>query len=298
MGIASGMTELAQDIASSHDDRAKRIGEIKDEVKVARREAQDLLGGFRTTRKNETAQLRRDLARGKTERRSEVKKILTGFQGSRREESARMCKELAQGVADTKSAVGGILKGAQQTVEGFRSDRKQMGAQMRKELAQSKASNKSEVARMSQGFQNSRTEEGAQMRKELAQTVAQRRSDVREMRRDFHQAQAEVVADLKAAKVAWQDLARTMQAKRARVEVPPKAEVPVPAKQVPVEEEIPDLGAKLLAAISEHPQGITLTEVAEGLGVTPIVLGRASRKLLDEGKIRKEGKAYFPVASE
>jgi len=58
MGIASGMTELAQDIASSHDDRAKRVEEIKDEVKAMRGEAQDLIKGFQASRKELRAELK------------------------------------------------------------------------------------------------------------------------------------------------------------------------------------------------------------------------------------------------
>jgi DNA-binding MarR family transcriptional regulator len=63
-------------------------------------------------------------------------------------------------------------------------------------------------------------------------------------------------------------------------------------------EEIPDLEAKLLAIINEHPKGITLAEVAERLDVAPVVLSRASRSLLDKGRIRREEKLYFPVRSE
>ena len=59
---------------------------------------------------------------------------------------------------------------------------------------------------------------------------------------------------------------------------------------------VPDLEANLLAAIRKHPMGITLAEVAESLGVVPIVLGRAARSLLEKGKIRKRNKIYFPVA--
>ncbi len=223
MVIASGMKELTQDIVSSYDDRAKRVGEIKEEAEQVRGEARGLIKGFQTSRKHESAQLRRDLARGEAERKSGVKKMLKGFQDSRREEGARMRKELAQGVAD-------------------------------------------------------------------------RRSGVKEMRSDFRKAQTEVRADLKEAAAAWQELAHTMQAKRAGVKAPPKkkkVEVPIIEK-----EEIPDLEAKLLAAINEHPNGITLAEVADSVGVVPIVLGRASRSLLEKGKIRKEEKLYFPVASE
>jgi hypothetical protein len=37
MGIGSSMRELTQDIASSHEDRLKRMGEIKGETKEVRK---------------------------------------------------------------------------------------------------------------------------------------------------------------------------------------------------------------------------------------------------------------------
>jgi hypothetical protein len=213
MGIATEMKELTKDIASSHEDRMKRIGEIGEEASEVREEAQDLVSGFHTSRKHETAELRRDLARGEAKRKTDVKEMLKGFQSSRREE-------------------------------------------------------------------------GTQMRKELAQGLVERRSELREMQGNFRKAQAGVRADLREAAAAWQELANTMQAKRAR----PRAPVP--------KQKAPDLEAKLLAAVNEHPEGITLPEVAYSLGVVPIVLGRASRSLLDKGKIRKKEKFYFPVAGK
>jgi hypothetical protein len=223
-----------------------------------------LLKGFQASRKQTGAQLRRDLAQDKTSRKSEVKRMLTGFKKLRREEDALMRKELAQGAAERRSEVGALVK-------DFQGSRKKTGDELRKDLAKGR----------------------------------------KEMRSDFRKAQTEVRGDLKEAAAAWQELARMMQAKRAGVKVPPKVEAPVEEKvEAPIaeeiemveppvaQEEIPDMEAKLLAAITEHPSGVTLAEVAESLGVVPVVLGRASRSLLERGLIRKEEKIYFPVAGE
>jgi len=51
MGIASEMRRLTQDIASSRQDRAKRLGEI-------RGEAQDLIDNFQVSRKELKAELK------------------------------------------------------------------------------------------------------------------------------------------------------------------------------------------------------------------------------------------------
>jgi uncharacterized protein YicC (UPF0701 family) len=317
MGIASGVKEMTQDITSSYDERAKRVGEIKEEAEQVVGEAQDLIKGFQASRKQTGAQLRRDLAQGKAGRKSEVKGMLTGFKKSRREESAQTRKDLAQGVAQRRSDVKEITEDAQQTIKGFRLYRKGMSMELRKELGRSRSDTKSEVdallkdaQKLVKDSQKAREEAGDELRKYLAKGRADRESEVREMRGDFHKAQAEVRADLKEAATAWQELARTMKAKRAGVKVPPKVEAPVKEKvgapiaeevevaEAPGTKEIPHLEARLSAMINLHPEGITLAEVAEKFGVAPVVLGRAARSLVDKGKIRKEEKLYFPVASE
>ena len=58
MGIASSMRDLAQSIASSHEDRAKRLGEIKEEASQIKGETMDLLNGFQTSRKELKAELK------------------------------------------------------------------------------------------------------------------------------------------------------------------------------------------------------------------------------------------------
>jgi uncharacterized protein YicC (UPF0701 family) len=255
------METLVQDIASSREDRAKALREIGAEAKQVREEAQDLVKGFHTSRKQTGVQLRKDLAKETAHTKSEVKRVLgdaqalvKGFQVSRRKEGARMRKQLAEEGARRRAEVGELQEGARQTIADLQSRRKEMGSELNKELAQDRRN---------------------------------REVEVKEMRRDFDKMRAEVRADLNEAAAAWKGLAKTTPAKRTRVRVPQE-----------IAEELPDLEAKLLAAINEHLNGITLTDVADSLGVVTIVLGRAARSLLDKGKVRKEDKLYFPVASE
>lgn len=117
-------------------------------------------------------------------------------------------------------------------------------------------------------------------------------SDVKRMQSDFQKARGDVKADLKEARFTWQGLASTMQPKRGRIGIPPKAEATA------AEEEIRDFKTEMLAAVNAHPEGINLAGIADSLSVVPVVLGRASKSLLDKGKIRKDGKLYFPAAIE
>ena len=58
MGIASGMKELTQDIASCHEDRARRLGEIKEGAKQVRGAARDLIKTFQSSRKELRTELK------------------------------------------------------------------------------------------------------------------------------------------------------------------------------------------------------------------------------------------------
>ncbi len=273
MSIAAGMKDIVQDIVSSRDTRVA-------EVKGLREEANEMLGSFEASHKKMGAQLRRELADDKAKMGAEVKAMRSGFQSSRKEMSSVLKKDLAEHT----QAVRGEVARLRQEIGASHQD---MSAKLRKNLAQGLAARKSEVHVILNDFQRAHNQMGTQLRKELAHNDRGIRSEVAGMRQ-------ETKADLGEARAAWQELTRGV--KKAAVKATPKVVRAEVEKAAPVEEETPDLEAKLLAAIKEHPEGITLTEVAESLGVAPIVFGRVSRKLVDGGKIRKEDKAYFPAA--
>jgi uncharacterized protein YicC (UPF0701 family) len=319
MGIALGMKELTQDIASSYDNRAKCVELIKEEAKQVIRESQILIEDFRLSRKETSAQLRSYLVQDMARRKSEVHQRLTNFEKLRKEEGAQMRKDLAQGVAERRSEVEEIKEETQQSVKNFHLLRKRMSLELNKELSKGREETKAEVEgllkeaqELVEDFQKARKKSGDQLRKDLAKSRANRNLEVKEMRNDFRRAQAEIKEDLKEGAIAWQELARTMQEKRTggrakKVEVSAEEEESSPqaeAEEIKIEieeapeekEEAPDLEAKVLATVLEHPEGITLTEMGVILDVVPIVLGRTVKKLVDEGKIRKdEDKKYFLV---
>jgi len=102
----------------------------------------------------------------------------------------------------------------------------------------------------------------------------------------------------------WQALTTTMAKKRG---IKPKVEAEVKVR--PVEEAIKevieeeeeevtpemDLDEKILQFINKHPEGVMVGDMEETLGVVRMRLGVIAKKLLEEGKIRKEEKMYFPL---
>ena len=307
MGIASEMRTLTRDIASSRQDRSKKLREMRRETSQTRKGAGDLIMGLQTSRRRTGVLLRNELARDKLQRKSEAKDILqeaqdilSGFRTSRNEMRAQLRGELSKGMADRRSEVNKILDDAEKSIRGFKSSRKKLGSETRKELGRSRSRAKSEVARLLgdaqallKDFSNSHREEGKRSRKELAKNRAERGSGVKRMQSDFRKARSNLKGELQEAAGAWRELVGIKARPKAKVREPEKvSEARAPHK------EIADLEAKLLAAVNEHPKGITLAGVADSLGVAPVVLARASKSLLEKGKTRKEEKFYFPVASQ
>lgn len=72
MRIASGMRELVQEIISSHKERTKKLGSIKEETK-------SIIGNSNTFRKKESVQLKKELSQGVVDRRKEVKEMRQGI---------------------------------------------------------------------------------------------------------------------------------------------------------------------------------------------------------------------------
>jgi len=275
MGIAAGMKDIVQDIVSSRDARVT-------EVKGLKQEANEMLGSFEASHKKMGAQLRRELADNKAKMGAGVKAMRSGFQSSRKEMSSALKKDLAE---HTQAVRGEVARLRQE----IGASHQNMSAKLRKNLAQGEAARKSEVHVMLNDFQRAHNQMGTQLRKELANNDRGIKSEVAGMRQ-------ETKSDLGEARTVWQELTRGV--KKAAAKATPKVVRAEVEKTALKQEETPDLEAKLLAAIKKHPEGITLTEVAESLGVAPVVFGRVSRKLLGEGKIRKEDMAYFPAPAE
>jgi len=271
MGIAAGMKDIVQDIVSSRNARVS-------EVKGLKKEANEMLGSFKASHKKMGTQLRRELADDKAKMGAEVKAMRRELADDKAKMGAEV-KTMRSGFQSSRTEMSSVLK--KDLAEHTQAVRGE-GAKLRKNLAQGSAARKSEVHVMLDELQGARNQMGKQLRKELA-------DNDREMRQ-------ETQADLREARTAWQELTRGV--KKAAVKATPKVVRAEVEKAALKQEETPDLEAKLLAAIKEHPEGITLTKVAESLGVVPIVFGRVLRKLLGKGKIRKEDKAYFPAPAK
>lgn len=259
MDRADEIKKVGEDIVASYDARAKAGGErVKN--------THDMLKGFQTEHKEMADKLSADLTKGEEDRLKDFKEMMEGIQVEQ--------KDRNKAVADLS--------------EKFAKDHEVMADELRKSLAKGETKRLEDFKEMMEGIQK---------------YVADVDKEVLDLLKAFKTEKEEAAAN-------WQAFTATMAKKRGimpkvMAEVKPKVGAEVKPKvmaekkvEVTVEEKIPSLEEKLLAVIREYPDGITLTEVSNELGVATIVLGRPVKKLIEKEMIRKEEKLYFPVMGE
>jgi len=248
--------QLRQDLAQSNSDRRK-------EVQQSRKNAQKMIRDLTDSRKESGEQLRKDLAQGskilvhnEKTRKQEMGKMMDNLLSSRKESGAALKKDLADGKARMTSEVKETLKDAKNLINGFQTSHQTMGDELRKELGNSRDTMKADVAKMNHGFRQTRNE---------------------------------VQSELRGAAAAWKKMSSTMDKEALVSKATPEEQAEIPVEITPNMEE------KCLAIINQHPEGITLSDVAKELGIVTIVLGKIAKVLLEQNKVRKEEKIYFPV---
>ena len=295
MGIANSMKELTQDIISSSEERTDKLFKLKKEAKELRRDATGMVKDFSTSRRAASRQLRQQLAQSKAdlskqveESRDNAKKLIKDFGDSRKQSGAQLRKELAQNDSERKKQVQGLI-------EDFKELRHDASYHLGKELAESKAQMKSAVREtladagsLIKGYHSSRRTMGARLKNDLGKDRNGRKTEVRGMLGEFKKAQREVTADLNKATDSWKEMTLTIHHKKAHGRALPGTGTPAGIA--------PDLKEKLLSIINQQDNGgITLSEVADTLGVATVTLSKAAKTLQEEGNIRREGRLYFSL---
>jgi len=223
-------------------------------------------------------------------------------------------------------AIGVLVKDTHKMLKGFRREHKEMAGNLKGGLEQGEADRlkafKSMMADIQEGvreietyvenklkeFSDAHAEMSGELKKELAKYVDDMVKATKRLMRDIQARQKErnaEVADLLEAfktereKMAanWQALTATMAKKRGIMpEVEAEAKVR-PVKEAIKEEVSPEmkLEKKVLKFIEKHPDGVKVGDMEEALGVARTRLGIIAKRLLEEGKVSKEGNMYFPL---
>ncbi|MBU4348905.1 hypothetical protein KJ599_01115 [bacterium] len=257
MTKADEMKSLAKDIIASHKDREKWNSSFSADCKRERKER------VKDIKENiiKSIELIKGLTGESKERAAEVVGLLAGFKQddqARAEENKDSINKTRELMAAISAENKNKILETIELIKGFTGESKERAA---------------EVVELVSGFKKER-EEAASAWKELLTKMS-----------------------AKEKKISLKPEA--MEPKEEEVSVPepiePKVkEVSIPEALQPKKREL-SLEEKMLEFIKKHPEGVKVGEMEGPLGVIRMQLGRIAKKLLDEGKVRKEENLYFPL---
>jgi len=304
MGISDDMKKLREDIVSANDVRVKAIG-------VLVKDTHKMLKGFQAEHKKMATDLRGELAKGEEKRLNDFKAMMANIQKF----VSDLDKEVSAMIERFQKEHKAMADELRENLEKGEVDRLKTFNDMMGNIQQDINQIETYVANKLKEFSDAHAGMSEELKKMLAEYVADMVKATKQLMGDIQKRQKErnaEVADLletfktEREKMAanWQALTTTMAKKRG---IKPKVEAEVKVRPVKEaikevieeeEEEVTpemDLDEKILQFINKHPEGVMVGDMEETLGVVRMRLGVIAKKLLEEGKIRKEEKMYFPL---
>jgi len=325
MGIANDMKKLREDIVSANDVRVKAIG-------VLVKDTHKMLKGFQAEHKEMATNLRGELAEGEEKRLKGEEQRLKDFRvmmANIQKFVSDLDKEVSAMIErfqkEHKAMADKLKENAvelRENIEKGEADRLKTFNDMMGNIHQDINQIETYVANKLKEFSDAHAGMSEELKKMLANYVADMVKATKKLMGDIQKRQKErtaEVADLNAEvadlletfktereKMAanWQALTATMAKKRgikpkvqAEVKVRPVKEAIKEVIEKEEEEVTPEMGLdeKILQFIKKHPKGVRVGDMEETLGVVRMRLGVIAKKLLEEGKIRKEENMYFPL---
>ena len=217
--------------------------------------------------------------------RRDVSAQLQELESTRRDASRTLHGHLARGRADLRASVSAQLQ----------------------ELAKAHADLRASVSAQLQELDRAHNAMAQRQREGLTKVHADLDGAETRRKAGVHSWMEEVAAGHRAAREEWQNLAATMQAKRAGVmvaEAPAKVAPAVPMVEAPEEEEetvevgevteeFTTLAGRVFEYLANHPDGRRLTELQQEFGLGRFQAARVVKNLINEGKARKQNLLYF-----
>lgn len=283
MGIADSMKEITEDIITSYDVRVKAVGDLAADTRKT-------LKGFSSDRKKMGKEQAETLSNFVNDLTRNVGNMLKGFRKNHKQMSNEQAKSLADFVENLANDVGSMLN-------GFQKDRGKMSKELKNKLAKEAKEIETYVKKRLKEFNEAHTEMSDALKMSLAKYVSDIASGVKKLLGEYS-------SDMKKAANAWQGMSKTLARARKGGAAVPKVEAKVKVRPVKEaveeveEEEVSpetELEEKVLKFIEKHPKGVKVGDMEEHLGVARTRLGVIAKRLLDEGRVRKEENLYFPL---
>lgn len=283
MGIADSMKEITENIITSYDARVKAVGDLAADTRKT-------LEGFAKERKKMSKEQAKNLADFVEDLSKSVEDMLKEFQREHKQMSGEQVKSLAD-------FVNNLIKDVGSMVNRFQRERSTMSKEVKNKLAKEVKEIETYVKKRLKEFDESHTEMSDALKMSLAKYAGDIASSVKKLLGEY-------AADMKKAANAWQGMSRNLARARKGGTAVSKAEAKVkvrPVKEAAEEEEEevapPEMGMeeRVLEFIERHPEGVRVSDMEDPLGVARTRLGVIAKRLLEEGKVRKEENLYFPI---
>jgi uncharacterized protein YukE len=289
MAISNDMKKLGEDIVAANDVRVKAIG-------VLVKDTHKMLKGFQAEHKEMATNLRGELAKGEENRLKDFKATMAEikkFVADMVEVTAKLMEQIRKEQGERNKAVADLL-------EKFAKDHEVMAAELKQSLAKGETDRLEDFKEMMKGIQKyvaDVVKETKRLMDEIRARQDERNKEVLDLLQEFQTEREKMAANWQALTVKMAKKRGIMPKMEAEVKVRPVKEVIEEVIEEEEEEVTPemDLDEKMLQFIKKHPKGVRVGDMEETLGVVRMRLGVIAKKLLEEGKVRKEGNMYFPL---
>jgi len=287
MGIADSMKEITEDIITSYDVRVKAVGDLAADTHKT-------LKGFSSERKKMGKEQAETLSNFVNDLTRNVGNMLKGFQKNHKQMSGEQEKSLADFVADLTKNVGNMMKGIRkahkemagnlkESLEKGETDRLKSFKVMMGDIDKGIKDIETYVTNKLKEFSDAHADMSEELKKDLAKYVSGIVSGTKKLLSEYG-------SDMKKAANAWQGMSKTLvSARKGRAVV-----LEVEEEEVPPETGMEELEDRVLEFINSYPEGVKVSEMEDPLGVARTRLGVIAKRLLEEGKVRKEENLYFP----
>jgi Fe2+ transport system protein B len=289
MGLVDDSKKLCEDITSSYDSRVKAIEVLVRDVQMTCNNAQKKLGDISTERKRMSQEQKKALSDFATDLNKNVDAMIKEFHNAHVEMSEKirkngegLRKDLAKGETDRLNSFKSMMGQIQKRIDEI---------QKRKNEIETYAKNKLKE------FHDDHTDMSEKLKKNLTDYVEGIISETRNLLTGFESERKRIADDLQRMATNWQNMAAAM-AERRGVKAEVKEEIKVKPIKESVEKKVSsgnDLESKVLKFIEKHPKGVKISDMERLFGVPRVRLGQISNRLLNDGKVRKEEKLYFPL---
>jgi hypothetical protein len=246
------------------------IKSINAEVALIFKETNEMLDEFEKDHLEMSSNLRTDLRKNLTERVAYTRTLLNGFQKRLSEISKenqkvaqKLKKDLDKGEVSRLNEYTGLMKGIHSSIKGIQ-------------------------------------KEVIHIQKTTSELIGDYAQDRSQSLAEWNKMQA-AIAELRETGLVVPDQKATMKVERKEIKkatpAEPVAEVSKTenVEKTSVPEESKTLEQKVLDYITNHPNGVKISEMEEPLGETRMKLGFIAKALLDRGKVQKMDNVYFPI---